>query len=165
VLLVAVLVGGLLSMRLEPSIASSVSDLFQGLEAAVNNAVFLGIAVFFLLGWETRHKRKRALAAMHVLRSMAHIIDMHQLTKDPAWMLGSGANTRSSPQRTMTAFELTRYLDYCSELLAVISKVAALYVQRFHDPATLAGVDDIEGLTSGLSRKIWQKIVILDRPR
>ena len=63
----------------------------------------------------------------------------------------------------MTAQELTRYLDYCTELLALISKVAALYVQHFDDHVTLASVDEVENLASGLSRKIWQKIMILDR--
>jgi len=63
----------------------------------------------------------------------------------------------------MTPFELTRYLDYCSEMLAVISKIAALYVQDFNDPVTLAAVDEVQDLTGGLSQKIWQKIMILDR--
>lgn len=63
----------------------------------------------------------------------------------------------------MDAHQLTRYLDLCSDLLSVISKVAALYVQRFQDPVTLAAVDEVESLTSGLSRKIWQKIVLLER--
>ncbi|HXT52832.1 MAG TPA: hypothetical protein VN811_17460 [Thermoanaerobaculia bacterium] len=45
----------------------------------------------------------------------------------------------------------------------MISKVGALYVQRFQDPPTMAAVDQLETLTSGLSRKIWQKIMILDR--
>ena len=62
----------------------------------------------------------------------------------------------------MTQFELGRYLDYCSELLSLISKIAALYVQRFDDEVLLGAVDEVESLTSGLSRKIWQKIIILD---
>src|SRR5258708_24597219 len=32
--------------------------------------------------FRSRIKRARALKAMHELRSLAHIIDMHQLTKD-----------------------------------------------------------------------------------
>ncbi len=63
----------------------------------------------------------------------------------------------------MDPFELHRYLDYCSEMLALISKVGALYVQDFPDRAALDAVDQIENLATGLSRKIWQKIVILDR--
>lgn len=62
----------------------------------------------------------------------------------------------------MTRFELARYLDYCSELLSLTSKLAVLYVQRLDDPAVLAAVNDVQALTGGLANKIWQKIVILD---
>jgi len=58
---------------------------------------------------------------------------------------------------------LIRYLDYCSDELALISKIAALYVQKFNDPVSMSAVNDVEDLTSGLSRKIWQKIMIFDR--
>ena len=57
--------------------------------------------------------------------------------------------------------DLGRYLDYCSELLSLCGKVAALYVQRFDDGVALAAVNEIEGLCTGLSRKIWQKIIVL----
>jgi hypothetical protein len=138
------------------------SDWVQSLEAIVNDAVFVGVAVYFLLGLESRRKRARALAALHVLRSLAHIVDMHQLTKDPDRIV-SGPSTPSSPARTMSAFELTRYLDYSTELLAIISKVAALYVQELADPVTVAAASAVEELAVNLSRAIWQKIVILDR--
>jgi len=71
--------------------------------------------------------------------------------------------TASSPRRSMPRFELSRYLDYCSELLSLTSKVAALYVQDSQDPVVLDAVNDVETLTTGLSGKIWQKIMILDR--
>ena len=61
----------------------------------------------------------------------------------------------------MTRPELGRYLDYCSELLSLTSKIAALFVERFNDPVTLSAVNEIESLTAGLSRKIWQKISML----
>jgi hypothetical protein len=35
------------------------------------------------------------------------------------------------------------------------------FVQDFHDPVATEAVNDLESLTTGLSRKIWQKIVIL----
>jgi len=101
------------------------------------------------------------LRAIHELRSIAHIIDMHQLTKDPDRLLMVGPDTKSSPQRTMSAFELTRYLDYCIEMLSLAGKVAALYIQHFEDPEAVSAVNDLEDLTSGLSRKIWQKIMVL----
>jgi hypothetical protein len=77
-------------------------------------------------------------------------------------MLRHGPDTASSPPRTLTRFELVRYLDYCSEMLSLIGKVAALYVQDLPDSQAVSAVDDIEDLTTGLSRKIWQKIMILE---
>ena len=163
VLMVAIAAGAFFVLNRRIELFSSVSDFLQGLDAAVNELILLGVAIFFLAGLEGRIKRGRALKAIHVLRSMSHIIDMHQLTKDPERLSGTPQDTASSPQRRMTPFELTRYLDYCSEMLAVISKIAALHVQNFSDPVTLSAVDEVQDLTSGLSQKIWQKIMILDR--
>jgi len=125
--------------------------------------VFIGAAVAFVTSWELRLKRRKALIAIHELRSMAHIVDMHQLTKDPERLLQGGPATPSSPRRTMSPFELGRYLDYCSELLSMISKTAAIYVQEFPDSVALDAVNEITSLTNGLSRSIWQKIMLLDR--
>jgi len=122
----------------------------------------VGVAVFFLVTLETRVKRRRALDALHELRVIAHIIDMHQLTKDPERVAGPGGDTQSSPRRSLAPAELGRYLDYCSEMLSLANKVAALFVQRMNDPQVLAAVDEVSGLTNGLSSKIWQKLTILD---
>ena len=86
---------------------------------------------------------------------------MHQLTKDPERVVDRGKDTKSSPKGELTAFELSRYLDYCSEMLSVIGKIAVLYVQDYDDPVVLGTVNEIETLTTGLSRKIWQKIMIV----
>ena len=136
--------------------------MLQAVEAAANIVVLLGAAVFFLISLETRLKRNRSLRDLHVFRSIAHVIDMHQLTKDPSSALASDYATASSPQRTMTPFELTRYLDYCSEMLSLTSKLAAVYAQNLPDPVVIDAVYDIESLTTDLSQKIWQKITILD---
>ena len=122
----------------------------------------MGLAIFFLVTIESRLKRRRALAAMHELRVIAHLIDMHQLTKDPEQLL-AGETTASSPQRSMSSFELGRYLDYCSEMLALIGKLAAVYVQHFDDAVVLEAANEIEDLTTGLSHKIWQKITLIQR--
>jgi hypothetical protein len=136
----------------------------QVLESGINDVVLIGAAVFFLVTTETRVKRRRALAALHELRSIAHVIDMHQLTKDPEWLLGRGQETGLVSPRSMTPFELSRYLDYCSEALSLTAKIAAIYAQRFDDDVSLRAVQEIEDLTSGLSRKIWQKLMILQTP-
>jgi hypothetical protein len=138
------------------------TNFIQALDASIGSLVFIGAAMLFLVSWENRIKRGRALKAVHELRAMAHIVDMHQLTKDPENYFGRASRPVSPPKREMTPFELNRYFDYCSDSLALISKIAALYVQGFQDPVLLDAVDDVEDLTSGLSRKIWQKIIILD---
>jgi hypothetical protein len=145
-----------------PSQFAEATQLVPLLESAVNDVIFVALAVFFLLGWEIRVKRARALQAVHRLRSLAHVVDMHQLTKDPEHLLRNLPSTPSSPERSMSRFELVRYLDYCSELLSLTNKLAALYVQHLPDPQVQAAVNEIVILTTGLSGKIWQKIVILD---
>ncbi len=139
------------------------SNFAEGAEALLANLVFLGAGVAFLTTLETRIKRGRTLTAVNELRALAHIIDMHQLTKDPEMVFGRHVPTEFSPARNMTPLELNRYLDYCSEMLSIVAKIGALYVQSFPDAQAMSAVDDIEDLTNGLSRKIWQKIMILDR--
>jgi hypothetical protein len=140
-------------------------SVFQGVEAAMNIVVLSGAMLFFLVSLETRIKRRRSLSDLHRFRSVAHVIDMHQLTKDPSTILGGGAPTASSPKRTMSRFELTRYLNYCSEMLSLTNKLAALYAQHLPDPVIIDAVNDIEDLTTNLCNKIWQKITILDTGR
>jgi hypothetical protein len=161
--LLAVALGAIvISVRL-PTGVDGLAIFAQATESAINDLLFLGAAVFFLGTLENRLKRRKALAALHQLRSVAHVVDMHQLMKDPERLASTQPKTPSSPARALTASQLGRYLDYSSELLSVISKIAALHVQHFNDPVTLAAVNEIEGLTSGLSGKVWQKITLLDR--
>lgn len=135
----------------------------EELEAGTNGVVLTGAALFFLFSLESRMKRARILHGIDELRAVSHVIDMHQLTKDPSQLLSvKGKRTKSSPVRTLTPFQLARYLDYCSELLSLIGKLAALYAQSTSDSVVLQAVNDIETLTNGISRKIWQKIMILD---
>jgi hypothetical protein len=141
--------------------ADSVYTVFQGIEAVANLVVLTGGTLLFMITIEQRLKRRRALAALHELRAIVHVIDMHQLTKDPTIVLQGAHPTAASPRRSMTQFELTRYLDYCAEMLALIGKLAALYAERMRDGVVIDAVNDIENLTSGLGRKIWQKITII----
>ena len=138
-------------------------NFFSEVNDFLGSLVFFGAAILFLATLENRWKRGKALEAVGELRALAHIIDMHQLTKDPEPLLVRGSPTAHSPKRAMTPFELSRYFDYCSEMLSVTSKVGALYIQALPDPVALEAVDDLEELCTGLSRKIWQKIMILDR--
>jgi hypothetical protein len=138
-------------------------DVAQGLEATLNIMLISGLVVGFSAGLENWHKRRTALRGLHRLRAISHVVDMHQLTKDPAAVAGT-ERTSSSPVRDLTPEQLIRYLDYCTEMLSLIGKLAALYAQYFPDVTVISAVNDIEELTTNLSRKIWQKIVLAQQP-
>ena len=141
--------------------ADNVFTVVQGIDAVIHILFVMGGAIFFLITMEDRLKRRRALKALNELHSIIHVIDMHQLTKEPASILAGGTPTEHSPKRTLTPFELGRYLDYCSEMLSLVAKVAVLYAQNQPDPVIVDAVSDIERLTTNLSQKIWQKIILV----
>jgi len=159
-LIAAGLAGTVLSLH-RPNQPLEIFQFVQLLESGINDVVLVGAGVFFLVTLETRIKRRRALTAIRELRAIAHIIDMHQLTKDPEWIVTPGKESTLLPDRALTRFELSRYLDYCSEMLSITGKIAALYIQDFDDDVALSAVNEVENLTTGLSRKIWQKLMIV----
>ena len=128
-------------------------------ESLVNDLVLVGAAIFFLFTIESRLKRRKALKYLNTLRAIAHVIDMHQLTKDPNY--DASVQTPSSPSRELSPYELSRYLSYCGEMLSLTGKVAALYAKGTDDGVVIETINEIEELTTGLSRKIWQKIMVL----
>lgn len=148
-----------------PAVEEEAFHAFQGIEAIVNLAVLSAAGVWFLLNVEARIRRTRILEDLHELRSIAHVIDMHQLTKDPTRSASAGKATRSSPAHDMSPFELSRYLDYCAEMLSLTGKLAAMYLRSSRDALVIDTVNEIEDLTANLTRKIWQKIMILHQGR
>ncbi|RUP83927.1 MULTISPECIES: hypothetical protein [unclassified Kocuria] len=192
-------------------------DWLPLLETVVNDLVFAGIAIFFLLAVPQRLERARVLRVVHRLRSLAHVIDMHQLVKVPERLpaagvhaedgqgtttppaphgaadsgpgasdaagsgpAGSGATVAgavagggsgaasSSPGRNrredepaLTRAQMTQYLDYCTEMLSLVGKTAALFAEDTTDGEVLDAVEGIEALTSDMARKVWQKIAII----
>lgn len=141
-------------------------SMLEGVDAAISTVVYLGLVVLFLMNLENRWKRRHVLAAIQEMRALAHVIDMHQFAKDPERLVHAefkpGSEGTSEIDR-LSPFLMGRYLDYCSEMLSLIGKVAALYAQNTQDGVVLGAVDEIETLTTGLSGKIWQKIMILDQ--
>ncbi|TQM61828.1 hypothetical protein [Humibacillus xanthopallidus] len=135
-------------------------------ESLINDLVFAGIGIWFLLSLADRVVRNDLIRRLHRLRSMAHIIDMHQMSKDPAALLpdsvmGAVAGDDVISPRTMSVRDYALYLEYCSELLSLTSKAAALCAEESTDALVLDTVSEIENLTTGMSRKIWQKISLL----
>ena len=165
-MLIIVLVVGIISVVFGLKMPSKSLDLLefvQAVESGINDLVLVGAGIFFLVSLETRIKRRRALDAINELRSLLHIIDMHQLTKDPHHVHRGGMDTASSPRRLSDAVLLRRYLEYCIEMQSLTAKLAALYAQHFDDAVVLAAVNEIETLAASMSARIGQKIILLQR--
>lgn len=131
-------------------------NLLQGLEAGTNLIIFISVAIFFLFSLESRMARTRALNDLNELRSIVHVIDMHQFSKDPSELLSADST------RGMSRTDLTRYLGHCSVMLSLGAKLAALYAQKLPDEVVIDAASDLQNVANGLSLKIWQKIAILE---
>ena len=138
-------------------------EMLEGIDAGVSTVVYLGLVILFLVTLEMRIKRRRTLRALQELRALAPVIDMHQLRKDPEQSLHAGHATADSPDKQLPPQLLSRYLDYCADLLALLGKVAALYAQNTQDGVVLQAVEEVANLTATLSTKVWQKIMIIDQ--
>ncbi|WP_340537313.1 hypothetical protein [Nocardioides sp. GXZ039] len=138
-------------------------DWLPLIESTVNDVVFAALALWFLYSFPDRLQRGRLLALLHRLRSLAHVIDMHQLAKDPERLRADYRGTAQSLDPGLSATEMVHYLEYCSELLSLVGKAAALVAEESQDALVLDAVGDIETLTTSLSRKIWQKISMLNQ--
>ena len=137
------------------------ADWVPLVESVVNDLVFAAIAMVFLWAFPERLERRALLRLLHRLRSLAHVIDMHQLSKDPEQTSPSYKPTAQSIRHGLDAEQLHHYLDYCSEMLSLTAKTAALCAEHSTDGVVLETVSYIETLTTDLSNKIWQKISLL----
>jgi hypothetical protein len=165
ILLLVIVPAAALISRGVPAFENNLSEVLQVVESAIQDVIFLSLAVYFVFTLETRLDRRVSLRELQRLRNIVHIIDMHQLTKDPEHLISPDLTTPSSPEHKLSHFEMSRYLDYCTELLSLSSKVAAVHLQAVNDPVVLGAVSDIEVLSSNLTNKIWQKIDVIDAQR
>ena len=133
------------------------------IESVINDLVFSAIAMLFLWAFPERRERRTLLRLLHRLRSLAHVIDMHQLSKDPEQVSPTYTRTEESVTHGLDADQLHHYLDYCSEMLSLTAKTAALCAEHSTDDVVLNTISTLETLTTELSNKIWQKISLLPR--
>lgn len=164
VLLILVVLFVVLSLSRDPDPGTRLGRVWLLLDTTRGAAVYLMVVVVFFWTLETRFKRRKALTAIHELRALAHVIDMHQLPKDPE-QFNDSTEIIDVGDRKMDPVSMAHYLHFCTELLAVVSKIGQLYVQDFPDGTSLAAVDQVETLAANLSQKIWQKLMIIDRIR
>lgn len=137
-------------------------EMFEGVEALINILILSAAGIYFLVSLETRVKRHDVLTQLNQLRSIAHIIDMHQVSKDPIVDMHHGATSEAEPGSELNGYELVRYLDYCAKLVTLTGKLAAVYLEYIEDPVVITSVNDFESLTGEMARKIWQKVTVLE---
>jgi hypothetical protein len=135
-------------------VTHELADVLKFLDTTKGAAVYLSVFGAIFIGLEIRWKRYRALKAVAEIRALAHIVDMHQLAKDPPI-----EQFRQNGQQV----KVEEYLHACTALLALLSKVAQFYVENFPDPAATNAVNDFEMITTGLSNKIWMKILSMKK--
>ncbi len=146
---------------LDDRAVTSSLDWLPLLESGINDLVFAAIALWFLWSLPERVHRSSLLALLHRLRSLAHVVDMHQLTKDPERLRVDFRPTPRSADPGLDRNEMESYLDYCTELLSLVGKTAALVAEQSQDAVVLDAVSNLETLTTSMSRSIWQKISLL----
>ena len=140
--------------------STSITDFLEATDAGLHMLLLLAGAIIFLVTLEDRLRRNKTLHAISEFRSIAHLIDLHQINKDP------GIDKQPAPEgedtRTVRSDEaLATYLDHGGDLLSIIGKLAAYYAQYMQDRVVLDAVNEIETLTSELSQKLWLKILVL----
>ena len=154
----------LLAVSLRPAVTDGLAKSTEWVplaESVVNDLVFVVIAVVFLWAFPERLERRALLRLLHRLRSLAHVIDMHQLSKDPEQVSPTYTPTAQSVRHGLDADQMRHYLGYCSEMLSLTAKTTALCAEHSTDGVVLETISTIETLTTELSNKIWQKISLL----
>lgn len=139
-------------------------DFLEATDAGIHILLVLAGGILFLVATERRIQRKRAMSSLNELRSLAHIIDMHQMSKDPITRQTETTDPEVLRGRTVhTPVQLGQYLDFSADMLSIVGKLAALYPQNLDDRDVLVAVNEIESLSTSTARKVWQKLMILNQ--
>ena len=172
----AVVAGSVVALMLLPAVPGfamnfpvrfeNLAEFLQATDAGFNIVLLLAGGVLFLISMESRTKRNRTLKALNQLRALAHVVDMHQLSKEPGAQVDPRAPRLPGrrPPVIRNQGDLWHYLTFCGDLLAVLGKLAACFAEAVTDRSVLDSINEIEMLCTALSRKIWHKMSIVKPP-
>ena len=82
-------------------------------------------------------------------------------TRTPSRPVPTTRPTAKSPRAGLNAEELHHYFDYCSELVSLIAKTAALCAEHTSDSGRAQHRQRDRDPAAQMSQKIWQKISLL----
>lgn len=131
---------------------STFTELFEVTGATCNFLVMLSGALWFLITFENRVKSKRALEAIQELREFVHVIDATQLYYTPDMYDDDDAQSADSLRR----FDHT-YLLFCSQILGLVSNLAALYTRGAAGESIMRAAADVESFSVALTGKLYNK--------
>ncbi len=106
---------------------------------------------------EARLKRKRALGSIEELREFIHVIDLTQLYYTPELYHPDDSNSQNA-----WAFDYT-YLLFCTQMIGVISNLAALYTRGAAGDSVLRAASDVEMLANAVTTKLLSKVETVRR--
>jgi len=129
----------------------TITEVFEAADAGFNLLVLLAGALWFLITFENRIKRKRALESIEELREFIHVIDVTQLFYTPLVYSPDPAAARTS-----VTFDYTYFL-YCTQMLAVISNLAPLYTRGAAGDSILRAASEVEMLANAITAKLLSK--------
>jgi hypothetical protein len=129
----------------------TITEVFEAADAGFNLLVLLAGALWFLVTFENRIKRKKALEFIEELREFLHVIDVTQLYYTPVLY-----NTDTGAPRTSLSFDYTYFL-YCTQMLAVISNLAPLYTRGAAGDSILRAASEVELLANAITVKLLSK--------
>ncbi len=105
----------------------TITEVFEAADAGFNLLILLAGALWFLITFENRIKRKKALVYIEELREFLHVIDVTQLYYTPL-VYNPNSNHDPEASRGSLSFDYTYFLS-CTQMLAVISNLAPLYTR------------------------------------
>ena len=135
----------------------TITELFEATDAGFNLLVILAGALWFLITLEARLKRKRALGSIEELREFIHVIDLTQLYYTPELYKPDDSNSQNA-----WGFDYT-YLLFCTQMIGVISNLAALYTRGAAGDSVLRAASDVEMLTNAVTTKLLSKVETVRR--
>jgi hypothetical protein len=132
----------------------------QATEAGLNNVVFIGAALVFVVTFETRLKRAHpSLAERAALdRTRDRHASADQGSADPRREAGCDTLIASAQSVRVRGRALSRLLQRD----AVADRQGrGVYAQASSDPEVVSAVNELEQLTHGLAAKIWNKFAAI----
>ncbi len=129
----------------------TIAEVFDATDAGFNLLVLLAGALWFLITFENRIKRRKALQFIEELREFIHVIDVTQLFYTPIVY-----NPDPAAARTSVTFDYTYFL-FCTQMLAVISNLAPLYTRGAAGDSILRAASDVEMLANAITAKLLSK--------